>query len=193
MKKTFIIIIILIILFLIGFNLKAEIIKIAACPTFHYLLEEIDSDRIETIKTKSTAESIALLKEKEVDLIISGRALKEEEPDFLYKIIGPGYDFLFEQELFMTEKQMKDIIFYTDLSIENILEDFPYIEKVEKVENIFEYLDQGIIITKLKNKLEGEIVHIFSENGIRPRLSRLPRLYSFSEEKLEMIKDIIIE
>ncbi len=191
MKNFFIIIIILIIAFLIGFNLKAETIKIAACPTFYYLLAEIESDQIQTIKTQSTAESINLLEEEEVDLIISGRPLKEQEPDFLFTIIGPGYDFLFEKELFMKEEQMQDIIFYTNLSIDKISEDFSYITKIEKVDNILDYLQKGIVITKLENRLKGELVHIVKENGSRVRLSRRPRLYSFSQEKIDIISKII--
>ena len=53
---------------------------VAACPTFYYVLDEIKGgEGIETIKTESTSESLDLLTQRAVNLVISGRALKSRE------------------------------------------------------------------------------------------------------------------
>ena len=146
MKKSLLIIIVVIILFFILiriFSIKPELIlfnraqvlflddssffeeaiTIAACPTFHYMLEKmVNNQEIITIKTQSTAESLKLLEKEKVNLIISGRALKPEEPDFSFKIIGPGYDFLFQEEILILEKEMNLVPFYTKLSLNLIYE-----------------------------------------------------------------------
>ena len=177
---------------------SSEKIIVAACPTFHYMLQKMEENKnIETIKTQSTKESLDLLSRKKVDLVISGRALKSEEPDFLFEVIGPGYDFIFKEEIAILEKEMDFISFYTDLSPKNIINDFYFIseENLKKIENIYNYLDKGVVITFLDGKIKGETVHIFQENGERIRLSRLPRLYYLEEikEKAIFVKEIIKE
>ncbi len=195
MKKKTILIVVLIIVFLgliIFSNKKEPTITIAACPTFHYMLEKLGDD-FKIIKTGSTSESLTMLDNNEVDLVISGRFLKPNEPNFLFKEMGPGYDFLFIKEVIITEEEMAFIPFYTNLSVEKVLNDFPYIN-LTKVNNVIEYLDQGVVITQ--NNYQGELVHVFREDGSRVRLSRKPRLYynqGFSLEKLLLLEEIIKE
>ncbi len=171
---------------------ESEII-VAACPTFHYMLEKIESNKVKVIKTESTGESLSLLDQEMVDLVISGRALKSTEPKFSFKKIGHGYDFIFSKEVFILEEEMQFIPFYTDLPLENIIEDFPFIseDNLKKTEDIYSVLDKGVVITSLEGEIRGEIVHVLQGNGERVRLSRLPRLYylpNLEEEKLKLIK-----
>ncbi len=174
-------------------------IKIAACPTFYYMLEQLkDIPGVVTVKTGSTKESLNLLSEKRVDLAISGRALKTEEPDFLFEVIGPGYDFIFKNEIVIIEHEMALIPFYTNLSLKEIIRDFDYISEnnLFKVEDPYDYLDSGVIITRLDKIEKGDVVHIFKEDGSRLRYSRVPRLYyrpDFPEEKINTIKNTIKE
>lgn len=178
---------------------KKYFLTVAACPTFHYMLEKIENnEEIKIIKTQSTAESLDLLRERTIDLIISGRALKSTEPKLSFKKIGSGYDFIFNEEIFILEEEMRFIPFYTNLSLEKIIEDFTFIseQNLTKTEDIYKVLDKGIIITFLEDEMKGEMVHIFQENEERMRLSRLPRLYysfDFEEEKVNFIKEIIKE
>ncbi len=176
-----------------------EAIWLAVCPTFYYMIEKIPADKkIIVKKTGSTGDSLKLLEQGKVDLIVSGRPLKKEETGFLSKKIGPGYDFIFSQEIVILEREMNLFTFYTDLFPETIIEDFPYLfqKNVIKTDNPFDYLDQGIVVSLLDDRIEGEIIHIINEDGLRVRLSRLPRIYylpDFSEEKLNIVKEIIKE
>ena len=150
---------------------EEDLSVIAACPTFHYLLEEND------IRSRSTAESISYFLEGEVDAFISGRMLKPGEPDLSYEIIGPGYSFIFYKELVILEKEMGNYLFYTDL--DGVSEDFPYIKKIEKVSDVYNYIEEGIVITSAENTdySKAEIVSVFKDNGERVRLSRTPIMY----------------
>jgi hypothetical protein len=174
-------------------------IVITACPTFYYMLEKIENEEnIKIIKSQTTTESLYLLEKEEVDLVISGRALKQNEFNFLSKKIGHGYDFVSEKEMYIVENQMKDFIFYTNLNFEKIIEDFNFISEnnLTKTENPFEYLNRGIAIISLENNLEGELVHILKNDGSRIRISRIPRLYykdNIPEEKINFIEEIIKE
>lgn len=177
-----------------------ESVAIAACPTFHYLLEALEGKSgINTIKTQSTAENIEMLKNDQVDLIISGRALKADEPDFEWEIIGPGYDFIFVEEIAIMENEMVFIPFYTNLDKDKIINDFHNIsdDNLTQVENLGDYLKEGIVITRLERLSEEEnIVHIFKLDGSRIRLSRTPRLYyskDLSQEKLDLIINLVRE
>lgn len=181
---------------------EKDLIAVSACPTFYYMLDMIekenDTGKIKTIKTETTAEGLGLLNRREVDLVISGRALRSTEPNFLSEKIGLGYDFIFSKEILVSEQEMEFIPFYTNLSADKIIESFAFISEKNliKAEDVFENLNKGIVITFLEEEMKGELVHIIQENGERLRLSRLPRLYySFNTklEKLEFIKKIIKE
>ncbi len=171
-------------------------ISLAVCPTFYYVAD--NSKDLNFIKTKTTAESLYLLTNKEVDFVISGRPLKDGESDFNFEIIGEGYDFIFEKEIIIMEEEMLLVPFYTNLDPKIIIEDFEYISednliKISK-EDIDNHLKEGVIITFLDDRIKGGSVHIFNENGKRVRLSRRPRIYYSSlieEDELNKLKEIL--
>ena len=155
-------------------------LRIAACPSFHHLLEKLeDREEIVTIRTRATGESLNLLRDNKTDFIISGRALKETEPALNHKILGHGYDFVFKEEVVIIEEELPLIKFYTNLPKGEVTKDFTQIpeKNITKVDKIEEYLNKGIIITQFENQIVGEVAHIMQEKGGRIALSRLPRLY----------------
>ncbi len=172
---------------------EKETIYIATCPTFYHIENLLKESDINIVKTNSTLESINLLERGFVDFVISGRALKKEEPNLLFEILGAGYDFIYKDEIVIYQKDMENFIFYTNLDKENILRDFEYIleENLIEVEDVLDYLNEGIVITILENKLESNIVNIINNFNQRVRLSRLPRLYyvnDFKSDKIEEMK-----
>jgi hypothetical protein len=171
---------------------EKEILSVAVCPSFYNLLSGNGS--IDIIKTDSTSESLELIEKGEVDAVISGRALKKEEPQLSYQIIGDGYDFLYKDEVIILEKEMEFIPFFTNIDVDKIISDFQYISKenILKVDNVFDYLEEGVVITLLEDKLIGEVAHILKEDGTRVYLSRRPRIYYLGEEvKNEVINNIL--
>ena len=189
----------LIFLITVGFLFaeKEKKVTIAACPTLHYLLEALkDNDKAYTVKSGSTEESLKMIGNGEVDMIISGRALKKEEPRLLFQKIGEGYDFIFEEETVVLEEEMHFIPFYTNLCLTEIIDSFTYIseENLFEVENPYDYLTEGVVITSLENLLVGEVVHILKSDGSRVRLSRLPRIYydkGVSTKKIENLTNFL--
>lgn len=173
---------------------KQEKIRIAVCPTYFKAVETINIEKYEIIKVESTAEGLFLLDNHIVELVLSGRALKPEEPQFLSEIIGHGYSFIFDKELLIQEKEMGNYNFFTDLSASEIIDKFSYIipDKISEVENIYNYLKQGIVITSLENTnySKGEIVHIYKEDGSRHLFSRTPIIYYFDPLNKDIIKDV---
>ncbi len=171
-------------------------VVIAACPTFHYMAEKLEEKGFDVLKTGSTDENIKLFKEGKVNMFISGRSVDED--GLLSLTVGPGYIFLFKEEVLILEDRMSEIIFFTDLSTEDILEDFEKIkeENLEKVEDVSRYIERGIIITSPLNEKKGEMVHVIGENDKRIRLSRVPRLYyssNISDAKIKEVREIIEE
>ncbi len=162
---------------------QKEDLKIAGCPTFYYLLENLEKEGFSVIKTASTAESLAYLGLGVVDFAISGRRLVPSEPEFSFKVIGDGFSVFSGQSFTILDKEMDLYNFFTDLDVEEILEKFEYIskDKIFEVEDVYDYLDYGIIITSSQNTdySRAEIVNIFLENGKRHRYSRIPHLYYF--------------
>jgi len=176
---------------------KKELV-VAACPTFHYMLQGLEKNGISTIPTGSTKENLQLMERREVDFSISGRGLSEEDPYFPSSIIGPGYVFLADKEFIILEEEMENLFFSTDLSSQEILENFPYISSSNlwEVEDVGGYLREGIVITSPDNEEKGSLVHFFHKDGKRVRLSRVPRLYyspSISKEEVELIREMVIE
>ena len=155
-----------------------EKIKIAACPTCYKLSKKLDLEKYQIIKTNSTAQSIALLKSGQADMILAGRTLKPNEPQMDYLLIDEGYSFLSNQGATIFIDQLNDYNIYTDLDKEELKEKLP-IEKIQVVNNIYEYLDKGIIITSWENTdyNQAKIIHLLERNGERSRLSRRPTVY----------------
>ncbi len=157
---------------------KKEKLKIAACPTCFEMVKTIDAEKYEIIKTGSTAESLALLENKKVDMILAGRTLKPTEQQMEYILIEDGYSFLSNKESIVYRGQLKDYTIFTDLDIETVKNAFA-IENVEQVNNVYQYLDKGIVITSWENTdyTKASIVHVFENNGERVKLSRRPTIY----------------
>ncbi len=155
-------------------------IKVAVCPTFYYFFDNLkDGDNIEVFKEKSTSEGLFLMEKGSVDVVISGRPLKQGETLLLSEKIGEGYDFIYKEEIVVFEEEMSEMLFYTDLEVEKVINDFKYIssKNITKIEKIEDYVERGVVITVLDNLLIGEVVHILNQDGSRVRLSRLPRVY----------------
>ncbi|MDZ7612280.1 MAG: hypothetical protein U5L10_05965 [Candidatus Moranbacteria bacterium] len=127
-----------------------EKIKIAACPTCYELSKKLDLEKYQVIKTSSTAQSIALLESGRADMILAGRTLKPNEPQMDYLLIDDGYSFLSNQEITIFVDQLNDYNIYTDLDEKKLKQKFP-IAKIQTVDNVYEYLDKGIIITSWEN------------------------------------------
>jgi hypothetical protein len=171
-------------------------VTVAGCPTFYYMLDKLSNNEIDVIKTNSTAESLYYLQKGKVDLIISGRNLRPDEPKFSFEIIGPGYSFISEKELLIFDKEMSNYDFFTDLSGKEIMKNFPYIiyDKISEVENVYDYLNAGIIITSVENTdySKSGIVHVYTEDGSRHSFSRTPIIYySENVNNLDYIKNIL--
>ncbi len=181
-------------------------LKVAACPTFYYMLEKLEEEGIIAIRTESSAENFQLLEEGKADIVISGRALKKgdiERFDYLlFDIIGPGYALHFKEEIMILEEEMQFVPFYSYIDNKKIIEDFSYIseqnlQEIERQE-INKYMEKGVVITSLAKSFEikGELVHVFKEDGSRLRLSRAPVLYYppvFNKAGVELVQELIEE
>ena len=204
-KKILIFALLLILLFLVLIFLKnkrtdqkinisseQEKIKIAVCPTYYDFVKKIDHSRYEIIFTDSTAESITFLEKGLVDFILAGRTFKPEEPQMDYHIFKEGYSFLTASEIVINEKDLIDYKIFTDQDIENIKSLF-LVDEIIKVDNVYEYLDKGIIITSWENTdySRAEIVHLLENDGKRLALSRRPTLYCPISCNKETASDLI--
>lgn len=157
---------------------KQERIRIAVCPTYFEVAKEINNKKYEVIKTASTVESLALLKDQKVDMILTGRTLKPHEPQMNGILLKEGYSFLSNKEIVIYINQLEDYGIYTDLNAEFLKDIFP-IQKIEEVNDVYEYLGEGIIITSWENTdyTKAGIVHVLQENEERVKLSRQPTIY----------------
>jgi len=154
-------------------------IKIAVCPTYHKMAKNIDAEEYEFIETKSTAESLNLLKSNNADMVLAGRVLKPSEPklkSFLVK--KEGYSFLSDQVKVVKVKELNNYNIYTDLNGALIKKAFS-IKKINQVDDVYKFLDKGIVITSWENTdyAKAEIVHVMEDSGERVSLSRRPALY----------------
>lgn len=168
--------------------------KIAVCPTYYHLEEKINKEKIELIKTNSTAESINLLKEKKVEAILTGRLLKPNEPFFDFLVIGKeGYSFLNQSEKIIFEEDLKKYSIYTDLNLEEIKSNFST-DQVFAVENVYDFLDQGIVITSWENTnySKAKIVHLLEKNGKRNILSRRLNLYCSTSCQIPKMQELAL-
>lgn len=152
--------------------------KIAACPTCYDLIKNNQLDNYEIIPTISTAESLLLLQNKEVDMILAGRTLKFDEPDLPYLLIKDGYSILSNQEKTVYLSELSNYVIYTNLNPKVVQNFFPA-QAVIKVDDVYQYLGQGIVITTWENTdyTRANIVHLLESNGSRMELSRRPTVY----------------
>ncbi len=174
-----------------------EKIRIATCPTYYEVGENMNTEEYEVIKTASTAESLSLINNDEVNMILAGRMLKPEEPQLLFEISGVGYSFISDKELSIQEEEIAAYNFYTDLSSNYIIDTFSHMisDNVSEVENIYSYLDQGIGITSAENTdySRGNLVHIYNRDGTRLSFSRTPILYYSDPSHEYEAKNIIAQ
>ncbi|MDD5749802.1 MAG: hypothetical protein PHO91_03400 [Patescibacteria group bacterium] len=157
---------------------EAEKIKIATCPTCFAMTQKLDSEKYQLIPTTSTAQSIALLQSGQVDLILAGRTLKPEEPILDSLIIKEGYSFLAKEEIIIYSSDLANYQIYTDLDVASLKTSLE-IENIEPVDDVYQYLNQGIIITSWENTdyHRANLAHILENNGKRVNLSRRPTVY----------------
>lgn len=155
-----------------------EKIKVAACPTCYELSKKLDLEKYQVIKTNSTAQSIAFVESEQADMILAGRTLKPDEPRMDKLLIEEGYSFLSNRGATIFIDQLDEYNVYTDLDEQELKEKLS-IEKIQTVNNVYEYLDKGIIITSWENTDydKAEIVHLLEKNGERVKLSRRPTVY----------------
>ncbi len=175
---------------------QKESIVVGACPTFHYLIYDLQEEGYSTVRLGSPAEGFQRTEEGEVDLFLSSRGVGQGEPDFPSLNLEPGYVFLFREEAVLLEKEMGTVNFYTDQPAEEVLESFPYIpkENLKKVGDVENYLQEGVVITSIENEKKGEPVHVREETGRRLRLTVVPRLFyspEVSEKEALAIKEIL--
>jgi hypothetical protein len=181
-KKIFIIflIVVIIILFLFFFyNKQKEPYKISVCPTFYnFLNNNLDNEEFLVILTSSTSESLDLLEKKEVDYALGGRVLKPDEKKFNYHIIGEGLSFLSFASLTIYDYDLSRYPIFTDLDIQNIEDLFGKLD-IQVVDNVYDYLEKGLIITSWDNTdySRAEVAHLLRVDGSRNLYSRLPIVY----------------
>lgn len=192
MKKFLVYFIIFFFLIFIGYFVQAEIfslnkkenadqriIKIAVCPTYHQLVEKTNEQKFEFVQTSSTAESLDLLEKGEVEMILTGRLLKPDEPQHDLLVVGQeGYSFLGQQEKIIFEEDLKNYDIFTDLEPEEIKNKFS-VEQVFAVDDVYNFLDQGIVITSWENTdyTRAGMIHLLEKDGRRNILSRRLNLY----------------
>jgi len=167
-------------------NVVAEINKtkenkkiiLATCPTYYDIAKKIDPENYQIIPTASTAESIYLLLQNKVDMILSGRTLKPEEPKMESLLIEEGYSFLSNYERTIYLNDLKNHIIYTDLNA-TVIKDIFAVERVFEVNDVYKYLNKGIIVTSWQNTNyhKSEIVHLLDNNGNRVKPSRQLSIY----------------
>lgn len=168
-------------------------IHIATCPTFWDTLYQTD---FLVRETQSTSESLHLLKRWYTDYVLAGRTPKPWEFEWNYKILWSGYSFLHKKNTTISDEELQTKKFYTDLDdLENIKNIF-WIQNLEKVENIYDYSDNNIIITSWENTdyNKTDIVHVLHPSWERYIQSRIPILYcreKCNEWVIEKIKNIL--
>lgn len=167
---------ILFIVMFISWCTQKKEVRIATCPTFQDVLYETD---FLVRETQSTSESLHLLKRGYVDYVLWWRTPKPGEIYQEYKILWSGYSFLSKNSLTISDNELQTQVFYTDLDdIDNIKKTF-WIQNLEKVENIYDYVQENIVITSWKNTNyeKADIVHVLHTNWERYIESRIPILY----------------
>ncbi len=178
-----IIIIFLLVIFILTFSWERtekdlNVIKIAACPTFYYKINKLNSDNFSVILTNSTSESLKLLESGQVDYAVGGRTLLPYEPRFDFNVIGEGFSFLSDKSKIIYDYQLKNHLIYTDLDLDVLKKNFGDLN-YNLVDNIYNYLKDNIVITSWDNTDfdRAEIVHLLKFDNSRIIESRLPTVF----------------
>lgn len=153
-------------------------IKVAACPTYSDKIKGTIPGKFKVIETESTAESITLLESGQAEMALAGRTLKPNEPRMDHIVAGKGYSFLSANGGVVYKDELENRDIYTDLEPETLKDIFP-VQGIEPVDNVYGYLDKGIVITSWENTdhTKAEIIHLLERNGERVELSRRPTIY----------------
>lgn len=153
-----------------------EGIKIVTCQTMFERFNGLEG--VELVSVNSTYDAVQKLQQGEVKYILSGRVPKLSEDITRFIILEEGMSFLSNQERSILYKDLIGMKIYTDLDIQN--QEF---KNIEKVDNVYEYLDKGVVITSWENTdyEKASIAHILKEDGTRWKDSRTPVLYCNGE------------
>ena len=167
---------------------KKEVI-VATCPTFENILYQTD---FIVRKTQSTSQSLQLLKLWYVDYVLWWRTSKSGEIYQEYKILWSGYSFLHKENKSIFDKDLQVEIFYTDLDKPEDIKEIFWIKNLERVENIYDYVENNIIITSWENTdyNKADIVHVLHPNWERYIQSRIPILYCKNKCENYIIENI---
>ncbi len=168
--------------------------KIAACPTFYEKALILNANGFRVVLSPSTSKSLELLKEEEVNYVLSGRSLMPGE-DFKYQIIDDNekrYSFLSSSSKTILSESLSEYIFYTDIPREKIEEDLNIVNIVE-VQDVYNYLDKGLVLTRWSNTdfNRASVVHVLNSDNSRLRSSRLAHIYYLDDCDQEVIQNII--
>lgn len=178
-----ILIIFLLAIFIIAFSWESkeeniDPTKIAACPTFYFRINHLDSENFSLILSDSTSESLSMLARGQVDYAVGGRSLLPHEPNFNFSVVGHGFSFLSDQTKVIYDYQLSNIPLYTDLDIEILRENFGDLDYIA-VDDVYDYLEDNIVITEWDNSdfNRAEIVHLIRYDNSRVIESRLPTVF----------------
>lgn len=179
----FFLIILFIFIFYLTFNNSStekedKKIKIATCPTFFQFFIDNDYDDFEVILKSSSGEAISLLNNEQVDFALAGRVAKTNESNLNSVILKENFSFLSNNEISVYDYNLVNYSFYTDLELDTVKREFDIINLV-KVDNVYNYLDKGIVITSWENTdlRFAEIVHVLKADNSRNIKSRAPVLF----------------
>lgn len=157
-------------------------VRVAVCPTYMDLTHILDKAQYHIIPTSSTSESIDLIKNDAADLILSGRTLKPSEPQLNSTTIANGLSFLSMTTLTITAEDLSDHSLYTDIPADLLDQYLPRVT-AEYVDNVYDHIDKGIIITSWDNTdhTKAAIVHLLDKYGNRLQSSRQLTIYAKQE------------
>ncbi len=173
-----------------------SIIKISACPTFYQFLKKLNNnDNYFIIPTSSTSESLEMLENEEVDYAVGGRILMPGEANFSVVTIGEGFSFLSDKNLVVYDYNLSSYKLYTDLDLDLLRDNFGDLN-YEIVDNVYDYLENNIVITSWENTdfNQAAIIHILKADNSRNIKSRLPTVFCkkiCNDDIIKNIKNII--
>jgi hypothetical protein len=161
--------------------------RIAVCPTMYKRFNGLDG--IDLVLTNSTSSSVQELKNNRVEYVLSGRVPKPEENITDFIILKEGMSFISMEEgvYFLRDVLYMDI--YTDKDIDESI-----FKNIHKVDNVYSYLDKGLVITSWENTdySRANVVHIMNEYGSRWEDSRTPVIYCMEKCDSNFVESLII-
>ncbi len=166
------------------------------CPTFHYKAEEIQESDYNVILGSSSEEAVGMLSHSLIDFSIVSRPPFPGETEFNFKKYDHGYSFLSDEVVVIPEDEIENYKFFTDLEKDKLLNDFPQIKEIQKVDDVYLHINEGVVITDFKNTdySKAQIAYLLDDFGNRLKYSKTPTLY-YKEEgpEKERFLEIITE